>query len=278
MTVFLSSTCYDLDDLRAVLEKWLRDAGYEPLLSNRANFPTNPAVHRHDVCVQEAAKADLLIAVIDRRAGAPYYKDPSISVTRAEVQAALDAGKPVFVFVRSAVMGERLTWKSNPGIKPAHVDRVDVFEFVSALQEHKAGVWMDEFRNVVEVQEKLSVLSQTAGGLLGPAAKPARTHEGVRLESLSVPAQRLIQRVLKPEDLLGGVVREAGLQQCIKFLRGGHLGVVLHWEIDSWAGDEFLHAVPVRPADDDGSSWHLMLQPTPVAREVSAELQGTLSQ
>ena len=37
--VFLSSNCYDLLDLRAVLEDFLRNEGYDPLLSNRLDFP-----------------------------------------------------------------------------------------------------------------------------------------------------------------------------------------------------------------------------------------------
>ena len=47
MKVFLSSTCYDLVDLRAILEQYFEKRGDQPLLSDRVNFPVDPGQHRH---------------------------------------------------------------------------------------------------------------------------------------------------------------------------------------------------------------------------------------
>jgi hypothetical protein len=112
--VFLSSTCYDLPDARAVLERVLKERGDTPLLSDRATFPIDPARHRHDVCVREAGEADALILVIDRRVGAPFYRDSNITVTQAEFRAALAASVPIIAFVRQSVFDERATWSRNP--------------------------------------------------------------------------------------------------------------------------------------------------------------------
>ncbi|MCE9637145.1 MAG: DUF4062 domain-containing protein [Planctomycetes bacterium] len=161
MRVFLSSTCYDLEDLRAVLERAIQSLGYEALLSDRLTFPVDPRVHRHEVCVREAAAADLMLVVIDRRFGAPYAKDPSISVTWAEYRAAVQAGVPVFACVRRGVFDERLTWlKNDKSGLPAHCDDARTFEFISEIQGHPHGTWIDvAFSNVTEIEDRLRVVT-----------------------------------------------------------------------------------------------------------------------
>lgn len=52
MKIFISSTCYDLTDLRAEVESFLINKGHELLVSNRADFPVDIGVHRHEVCIQ----------------------------------------------------------------------------------------------------------------------------------------------------------------------------------------------------------------------------------
>ncbi len=89
--------------------------------------------HRHDVCVDVARTADLLILVLDWRYGAAFVGSPEISVSWAEFRAARDAGVPVFAYVRRAIFNEQLTWKKNPGITPAHCRNAKTFELLDEL-------------------------------------------------------------------------------------------------------------------------------------------------
>jgi len=40
--VFVSSTCYDLKQVRADIRQFIEDRGMEPLLSEFSTFPVNP--------------------------------------------------------------------------------------------------------------------------------------------------------------------------------------------------------------------------------------------
>lgn len=113
MKIFLSSTCYDLVDVRAELERFLEQKGHELLLSDRANFPVDVGLHRHDVCINNVKLADLFILIVDGRFGAPYYKDKNLSITWAEFNEALNTGLKIIPFVRKDVFNERQTYNHN---------------------------------------------------------------------------------------------------------------------------------------------------------------------
>ncbi len=86
--LFLSSTCYDSGARRESIETWATAQGYIPMLSDRASFPVDPGIHRHDVCLANAKTSDLFVLLVGGRFGAPYYQDETISVTWAEYRAA----------------------------------------------------------------------------------------------------------------------------------------------------------------------------------------------
>ncbi len=113
MKIFLSSTCYDLKDLRAEIENYLIKTNHEILLSDRAAFPIKAKTHRHDVCIENAELCDLFLIVIDTRYGAPYYKDPSISITWAELRKAIETKKNIMAFIRKDIFNERQSCRHN---------------------------------------------------------------------------------------------------------------------------------------------------------------------
>lgn len=165
MKVFLSSTCYDLADVRAVLEGYLQCHGHTPLLSDRHSFPIDPGMHRHDICVQQVSTADLFVLVVDRRYGAPYERNKDISITHAEFSAA--AGKvPMIAFVRRSAWDERNTFRANPSLKLTAVDNPKTFKLLDEVQAHPVGVWIvTQFDDVTDIIATLDSLQR-------PAPKP----------------------------------------------------------------------------------------------------------
>jgi hypothetical protein len=165
MIVFLSSTCYDLADLRAEVEKFLTAKGHAILLSDRANFPISPGSHRHDVCLENVSKCDLFVVVLDRRYGAPYYKDLSISITWAELREALRTKKHIVAFVRQDIFNERLSFKHNKKLgnsfDPVFVDNLKTFDLIDEVQLASEGIWLQPFDNSVQIKEKLENLYET---------------------------------------------------------------------------------------------------------------------
>lgn len=165
MIAFLSSTCYDLSDLRAEIESFLSSKKYTLLLSDRADFPLSPGTHRHDVCIENVKRCDLFILVIDGRFGGSYYKDSTISITWAEFREAAKNKKKIIAFVRRTVFDERQLYKLNLKqgitITPNYTKDSRVFYFIDEVQTHPDGIWCQPFDNSVQLKEMLNNLYET---------------------------------------------------------------------------------------------------------------------
>lgn len=83
-TVFISSTCYDLKQLRADLCKIIEnEIGFEVLLSEYASFPLDPSLGTVDNCLRVVKeRADIFILVVGARYG--YRNESGKSVTNLE--------------------------------------------------------------------------------------------------------------------------------------------------------------------------------------------------
>ena len=174
MKIFLSSTCYDLTDLRAIVEDYFKKKGEILLLSDRNSFPINPREHRHDICLLNAKSADLFLLFLDKRFGAPYYKDKNISITWAEYRIAKENNVPIFVLIRENVFNERETWKVNgrkDDFKPAFTDKVETFKFIDEIQLANEGPWIGQFNNAVDVLEKMENLSMSNNSKITKSSK-----------------------------------------------------------------------------------------------------------
>ena len=75
-TVFVSSTVYDLLDLRAEVERHLRDLGLVPLLSDSATsgFEVAPNSNSIESCLANVRNADHFVCILSQRYG-PSLKD-----------------------------------------------------------------------------------------------------------------------------------------------------------------------------------------------------------
>ena len=277
--VFLSSNCYDLLNLRAVLEDFLRNEGYDPLLSNRSDFPVDAGKHRHDVCVDVARTADLLILVLDWRFGAAFVGSPEICVTWAEFRAARDAGVPVFAYVRRAIFNEHFTWKTNPGITPAHCRNSKTFELLDELldelQSDERGIWLEPIANVVEIVQRLRACIDSTGTLIPRA--PTETQRDRRFATFSVPTRDWMQVVLPPIEA-DRLMTPDEIKNCADALRGrgsGSLEIAMDYEIDALT-DQWTVCIPVRPAEDDVSSWFTVRRLNPQGQATLTELEAAL--
>src|SRR4051812_27093186 len=92
--IFISSTCYDLIDVRAELERELRDIGLNPLLSDRmtSDFELQPDKNSIETCLVNVAKSAAVIIILNQRYGgllSPFgYGD--ISATHMEYNKAME--------------------------------------------------------------------------------------------------------------------------------------------------------------------------------------------
>lgn len=114
-TVFLSSTLYDLQQVRANIRDFVEDdLGYRCLASEMNSFPTDPDADTIENCRRRVEQdADIFVLVIGGRYGS--VPEPlGRSVTNHEYLVARSTGVPIFVFVKAEVLAALPIWQASP--------------------------------------------------------------------------------------------------------------------------------------------------------------------
>jgi hypothetical protein len=170
LEVFISSTCYDLIDLRSELAAYLKDNGCIVRMSEDplSGFNVDPSGDSIESCLRNLEASDVVICILDRRYGrALGGRFGEISATECEVRHArnLNPPKPVLYFVRNAAESDYQQHKSNADFVPKWVEqgKPDNFarwckflEYVADLPEHGSrSNWYDRFQTVVELKPVL---------------------------------------------------------------------------------------------------------------------------
>jgi len=191
LTVFLSSTCYDLRDARSAMSERLAQAGFDVVRSEEHDVLYDPSLHTHSSCLVDVAEADVLINVIGGRFGGTTVPDTApfldaigrterdmaeliagsqVSVTQAEVLTAIALEIPIFTLVRNDIWQDRTSYlrdqNSNTLGNYPSVDKQDaapfIFDFVSFLQrrprDNKIIVFEDIYAAIVDVVRQMSGL------------------------------------------------------------------------------------------------------------------------
>ena len=78
--IFISSTHYNLIDLRAELYRYLQELGYNPYLSSAEGFPDNtPELEPWESCLPVLNNCFVIVLIIDGKYGEelpwPHFKD-----------------------------------------------------------------------------------------------------------------------------------------------------------------------------------------------------------
>lgn len=70
--IFISSTDYNLKDLRAELARFLTELGYKPVLSSAEGFPdSSPKLEPWESCLPVLDRCFIIVLIIDGRYGIP---------------------------------------------------------------------------------------------------------------------------------------------------------------------------------------------------------------
>ncbi len=280
MNIFISSTCYDLKDLRAEVERFLHDKGHSLLLSDRVNFPLPTGVHRHDVCIQNAGQCDLFVLVIDSRFGAPYYKDHHISITWAEFKEAVRTNKKIIAFVRQEIFNERQSCRYNQkkgnSFEPFFADNIKTFDFIDEVQKHGDGIWMQPFENSVQVKEKLQNIHDTKHSLLNKEEpKLEISSSEIPLTALSGSTASFVVKNYKlgESKTVGAEILQAAINKIPENIQTFGEGFGSE-PIPNYSND-FFYFFPLRHSGDEGEVI-IGISPTALGRSVRSELKGLL--
>lgn len=95
--VFISSTIEDLEQVRNVIKNALMDRGYNPVMSEKNNFPLDASklqkVHSHDYCIDKLLECGSLIFIMGKEYGGKYagtkydqYKQEIINNSKGNIK------------------------------------------------------------------------------------------------------------------------------------------------------------------------------------------------
>jgi hypothetical protein len=234
--VFISSTCYDLVDLRAEVEDHVRSLGLQPVTSDSAlsDFAVEPDRHSIDTCLVNVRSSSVFVCILSQRYGPalPRYGHPDHSATHVEYLEAKKAGIPIQFYVRDRLAGEFSSWRAATKEHPFVTTWVPkdkrggedhrIFEFIKSHQEPPSvtGVsnWTDSFKDSLELKRILSnrLKAQSRPALL------TRLVEAGRVPFLTMTLVRLSHDSLHS---LGEVdIRAAGSCSAIGIELSGDIG------------------------------------------------------
>jgi hypothetical protein len=174
--IFISSTDYNLVDLRAELDRYLYELNYRPILSSSDGFPDrSPDLEPWESCLPVLMNCFVIVVIIDGRYGKtlewPNYKkelgNRKLSPTHAEYKYAHKHGKRMLVFIRSNVyhhyQSYRTTLKNTNGDRkearkllkktlPKNIE-FETLQFIEEVKTTSPIPWIKEFNNVTSIKE-----------------------------------------------------------------------------------------------------------------------------
>lgn len=164
--VFISSTCYDLMQIRDTLFEFVKSYYYEPILSEKGDVFFHPDLHTHESCINELENCQLFILIIGGRFGGNYKMNLNKSVTNAEYEAARIKKIPVFTFIKREVYEDHRVYQKNKNnaslIKQINFPSIEkqeyavkIFEFIDRVRLAETNNSYSSFEYVNQIKDYL---------------------------------------------------------------------------------------------------------------------------
>ncbi len=148
--------------IRENLKFFIRNLGYEPILSEEGNVFYDPNLHVQDACLAEVPSCQILLLIIGGHFGG-RYKETDESITNAEYLEAVKAKIPIFALVEQPVYEQFQVYnynKANKSIDPAKisypsVDSQKIFDFIGSVQGQVVNNALFPFSDFEDIQNYL---------------------------------------------------------------------------------------------------------------------------
>jgi len=151
-TVFISSTCDDLADLRAELSDQLVKDGFTVRLSEdtESGFRVDPGANAIESCLENVRQSDIVLFIFDRRYGNPISEYGGLSAVHLEFNEAQKHGKDFLNFVRAGTVQQYNAWvkagcSGEEGTEKSRLFRL-IKEVITLRKGKGPNNWYEEFR------------------------------------------------------------------------------------------------------------------------------------
>lgn len=185
--VFISSTYYDLKQVRFNIGDFIKNLGYEPVMHERAGVAYTQNEPLEQDCYHELVSCDIVVCVIGNHFGSRSV-DNELSITMNEIQTAIKNRKKVYIFIAKDVYIENRTYehnKENENFKSAYTDNLKIHKFISELKNNNR-VLIESFETTDEIISTLKL--QFAGLFQNLLVREASKSESAVVADLSETA------------------------------------------------------------------------------------------
>jgi len=168
MRVFVSSTVYDLLDIRAELDQLLRELGISPVMSDEKLSDFNICFDANSIeaCLLNIESCDAVIVVLDQRYGPTLGKHgfDDVSATHLEYRHAKLHSKAIYFYVRDRLEADYNIHQKNKGASDLQLSWISAKDrgLLEFLKEHRAlrersseNNWFALFTNVVDLKASI---------------------------------------------------------------------------------------------------------------------------
>lgn len=159
--IFISSTFYDLRQIRSELDKFIMNLGYEPIRNEEGDIPYGKEDELQKYCYREIENVDILVSIIGNRYGSPAViedKEKEYSVTQQEIKTAYERNKQVYIFIDKNVLTEYETYllnKKNKDITYKYVDNPNIYRFIEEVKSWSHNNNIKDFETADDITRYL---------------------------------------------------------------------------------------------------------------------------
>jgi hypothetical protein len=212
--IFISSTCYDLAQIRDGLSEFVLSYCYVPTLSERGDVFYHPDLHTHESCVNEIGNCQMFILIIGGRFGGNYKYDKTKSITNAEYESAKMRKIPVFTFIKRDVYEDHRVYEKNKKNKelikeiifPSIENQdyaVNIFEFINQVRQSEVNNGLLAFEYLKDIK---TYLGKQWAGLMFEFLSERNKESNQKIVKNTLDNLTLINK--KTEELIEGIVRK----------------------------------------------------------------------
>ncbi|MBI3129229.1 MAG: DUF4062 domain-containing protein [Candidatus Tectomicrobia bacterium] len=194
--VFISSTFYDLRQIREDLERFIKEIGFESIRNETGTIPYGSEKAPEEYAYREIDLCDIVVSIIGGRFGSESAADQQYSISQKELQRALDKGIQVYIFIEKNVNAEFQTYqlnKRNSRIKYRHVDNPQIYEFIEQVHKLPKNNPIASFEVSLDIVDYLR--NQWAGLFQGLLQERKRLAEAQILSDMKAVSGTLKQLV-----------------------------------------------------------------------------------
>jgi hypothetical protein len=170
MKIFISSTIYELMDLRAGLFDYLSSVGYEVVMSEigDSGFEISGNMSSIECCLSNVRSCDALVLIADRRYGPTLEKFGygERSATHLEYDEAINNNIPVYVFLRDRTDADlsaykmaakkRSSWQGGEWVSKKEEGLLKMLYSHSQLRQRDNQNWLSVFRSSVDLKRTVA--------------------------------------------------------------------------------------------------------------------------